>query len=166
MCPKLHNLAQMFGSLNWALRESLRPRAACLEGAMKVRFRANRKASINWSRPFEWTAATSISGVQRRSALPGSAVSSHRQIREFITNAVESKYHPSRTCCYGTRRHVDCSPLTKDQRIGGEGCWRFGMSNVTSSNLNAAVITIAEKLPKCSQARPPCTPASPFLVDA
>jgi choline dehydrogenase len=103
-----------------------------------------------------------------REIQPGAAVQSDAQIDEFIRGHVESAYHPSCSCKMG--RADDSLAVVDPQArvIGMEGLRVVDssiMPSITTGNLNAPTIMLAEKLADAIRGRPPLAPEeAPFYV--
>jgi choline dehydrogenase len=93
-----------------------------------------------------------------REIQPGAAVVTDAQIDAFIRDKVESAYHPSCTCRMGAvsdpRAVVD-----PEARVIGVEALRVVdssiMPSITTGNLNAPTIMLAEKVADCIRGKPP-----------
>ena len=83
-----------------------------------------------------------------REIQPGAAVQTDAQIDQFIRAKVESAYHPSCSCKMGGANDR-MSVVDRDTRVHGLGALRVVdssiMPSVTTGNLNAPTIMLAEK---------------------
>ena len=103
-----------------------------------------------------------------REMQPGAAVQSDEQIDEFIRQRIETAYHPSCSCRMGSpddeRTVVDPSGRV----VGIEGLRVVDasiMPSITTGNLNAPTIMLAEKLADTILGKPPLAPlAAPYFV--
>ncbi len=90
---------------------------------------------------------------------PGIDVQNDEEIDGFIRDRVESAYHPCGTCKMGTDRAAVVDP---DCRIHGIDGLRVVdssvMPQITTGNLNAPTIMIAEKAADCIRRRTPLAP--------
>jgi choline dehydrogenase len=81
-----------------------------------------------------------------RELAPGAAAQSDAQIDEFIRGAVETAYHPSGTCKMGVDRMAVVDPQCRVHGIEGLRVVDSSiMPQVTTGNLNAPTIMLAEK---------------------
>ena len=105
-----------------------------------------------------------------REIQPGEAVQSDAQIDAFIRGKVESAYHPSCTCRMG--RGDDPLAVVDSQArvIGTQGLRVVDssiMPSITTGNLNAPTIMLAEKAADHIRGRAPLEPATaPYYVAA
>jgi len=103
-----------------------------------------------------------------RELKPGPEIHSDAQIDEFISTHVESAYHPSCTCKIGANN--DPLAVTDSQaRVIGVDALRVVdssiMPSLTTGNLNAPTIMLAEKAADHILGKPPLPrSAAPFYV--
>jgi choline dehydrogenase len=103
-----------------------------------------------------------------REIQPGPGVQSDAQIDEFIRSHVESAYHPSCSCRMGKAddRQAVVDPQTRV--IGLEGLRVVDssiMPSITTGNLNAPTLMLAEKAADHIRGRPPLPPQdAPFYL--
>jgi choline dehydrogenase len=91
-----------------------------------------------------------------RELAPGIEVQSDAQLDEFIRNAVESAYHPCGTCKMGVDRMAVVDPECRVHGIEGLRVIDSSiMPQVTTGNLNAPTIMIAEKAADIVKGVPP-----------
>jgi choline dehydrogenase len=99
---------------------------------------------------------------------PGAGVASDAAIDDFIRDKVESAYHPSGSCRMG-RRDDPLAVVDPETRVIGMERLRVVdssiMPSITTGNLNAPTIMLAEKAADMILGRPPL-PASnaPYYV--
>jgi choline dehydrogenase len=102
------------------------------------------RAAVRLSR--EIFAQPAFDPYRGRELAPGAAAQSDAQIDEFIRGAVETAYHPSGTCKMGIDRMAVVDPQC---RVHGIEALRVVdssiMPQVTTGNLNAPTIMLAEK---------------------
>jgi choline dehydrogenase len=103
-----------------------------------------------------------------REMQPGAAVQTDEQIDEFIRQKVETAYHPSCSCRMGA---VDDPGAVVDPQglvIGMSGLRVVDasiMPSITTGNLNAPTIMLAEKMADHIRGRTPLVPSSaPYFV--
>ncbi len=103
-----------------------------------------------------------------RELQPGEAVRTDAQIDEFVRAKVESAYHPSCSCRMGTEGDALAVVDPQTRVIGMEGLRIVDssiMPSVTTGNLNAPTIMIAEKAADHILGRPLLAPsAAPYYV--
>jgi choline dehydrogenase len=102
-----------------------------------------------------------------REIQPGAAVQSDQQIDEFIRQHVESAYHPSCSCRMGSLE--DCQSVVDPEArvIGVEGLRVVDssiMPSITTGNLNAPTLMLAEKAADHIRGRPLLSEDAPFYV--
>ena len=97
-----------------------------------------------------------------REIQPGPDVTTDAQIDEFVRSKVESAYHPSCTCKMG-RRNDPMAVVDPEGRVFGVEGLRVVdssiMPSITTGNLNAPTIMLAEKLADHIRDRPLLPPA-------
>ena len=103
-----------------------------------------------------------------RELQPGAGVQTDEQIDEFVRQKVESAYHPSCSCRMGAADDP-LAVVDPETRVYGLEALRVVdssiMPSVTTGNLNAPTIMIAEKAADHILGRPPLPPSSaPFYV--
>ena len=98
-----------------------------------------------------------------REIQPGAAVQSDPQIDEFIRQHVETAYHPSCSCRMGAPDDAR-SVVDPQGRVLGIERLRVVdasiMPSITTGNLNAPTIMLAEKLADSILGKPPLTPST------
>ena len=103
-----------------------------------------------------------------REIQPGPGVQSDTQIDEFIRSHVESAYHPSCSCKMGGRDDPTAVVDPETRVIGLEGLRVVDssiMPSITTGNLNAPTLMLAEKAADHIRGRPPLSPEdAPFYV--
>ncbi|HEX8756670.1 MAG TPA: choline dehydrogenase [Steroidobacteraceae bacterium] len=103
-----------------------------------------------------------------REIQPGAAVQSDEQIDEFVRQHVESAYHPSCSCKMGSPDDPQAVVDAQARVIGMEGLRVVDssiMPSITTGNLNAPTIMIAEKAADHIRGRPALSPEdAPFYV--
>ena len=97
---------------------------------------------------------------------PGEAVQTDAQIDDFIRDKVESAYHPSGTCRMGRADHP-AAVVDPQTRVIGIDALRVVdssiMPQITTGNLNAPTIMLAEKAADHVRGRPMLAPSNaPF----
>ena len=103
-----------------------------------------------------------------REMQPGAAVQSDEQIDEFIRQRIETAYHPSCSCRMGApddgRTVVD--PQARVIGVAGLRVVDASiMPSITTGNLNAPTIMLAEKMADAILGKPPLAPLSaPYFV--
>ena len=104
-----------------------------------------------------------------REIQPGEAVQTDAQIDEFIRQKVETAYHPSCTCRMGSRDDPR-SVVDPEGRVVGLERLRVVdssiMPSITTGNLNAPTIMIAEKLADAILGRKPLEPSRAPIFQA
>jgi choline dehydrogenase len=103
-----------------------------------------------------------------REIQPGAAVESDAQIDDFIRAKVESAYHPSCTCRMG-RASDPLAVVDAQGRVIGTHALRVVdssiMPSITTGNLNAPTIMVAEKAADQIRGRAPLPPSTaPYYV--
>jgi choline dehydrogenase len=97
-----------------------------------------------------------------REIQPGAEVQSDAQIDEFIRQHVETAYHPSGTCRMGAASEP-MSVVDPEGRVIGTEALRVVdssiMPSITTGNLNAPTIMLAEKLADAILGKPPLPPS-------
>jgi len=91
-------------------------------------------------------------------------VQSDTQIDEFIRSHVESAYHPSCSCKMGSRHDPQAVVDPETRAIGLEGLRVVDssiMPSITTGNLNAPTLMLAEKAADHIRGRAPLTPEDP-----
>ncbi|MGH8169214.1 MAG: choline dehydrogenase [Steroidobacteraceae bacterium] len=105
-----------------------------------------------------------------REIQPGAAVQSDEQIDEFVRQHVESAYHPSCSCKMGRPDDSQAVVDPEARVIGMEGLRVVDssiMPSITTGNLNAPTIMLAEKAADHIRGRAPLPPEdAPFYVAA
>jgi choline dehydrogenase len=90
---------------------------------------------------------------------PGIAAQSDAEIDAWLTDAVETAYHPSCTCKMGSD---DAAVVDSECRVRGLSGLRIAdssiMPSIVSGNLNAPTIMLAEKAADVIAGRPPLEP--------
>jgi len=90
---------------------------------------------------------------------PGAEVISDSEIDDFVRDRVESAFHPCGTCKMGTEK---CAVVNPDCSVRGIENLRVVdssiMPQITTGNLNAPTIMIAEKAADIIRARAPLAP--------
>ena len=103
-----------------------------------------------------------------REIQPGVGVQSDEQIDEFVRGHVESAYHPSCSCKMGSPDDGRAVVDPQARVIGMEGLRVVDssiMPSITTGNLNAPTIMLAEKLADQIRGRAPLPPEdAPFYV--
>ncbi|MEY9999084.1 choline dehydrogenase [Sinorhizobium fredii] len=99
--------------------------------------------------------------------VPGPVANTRQEILQFVQSVSETEFHPSCTCRMGTD---DFAVVDSDLKVRGVDGLRVVdasvMPNVISSNLNATVIMIAEKVADAIRGRPALAPERPrFFFD-
>ena len=92
---------------------------------------------------------------------PGAAVRSDAEIDAFVRETVQSAYHPCGTCRMGTDAEAVVDPQTRVRGIEGLRVVDSSlMPTVTTGNLNAPTIMIAEKAADAIRGRKPLPQSS------
>jgi choline dehydrogenase len=103
-----------------------------------------------------------------REIQPGAGVQSDAQIDEFIRQHVESAYHPSCSCRMGSPHDRQAVVDPETRVIGLEGLRVVDssiMPSITTGNLNAPTLMLAEKAADHIRGRPPLLPEdAPFYL--
>jgi len=103
-----------------------------------------------------------------REIQPGESVQSDEQIDEFVRQHVESAYHPSCSCRMGSTQDPLSVVDPQARVIGVEGLRVVDssiMPSITTGNLNAPTLMLAEKAADHIRGRPPLPPEEvPFYV--
>jgi choline dehydrogenase len=103
-----------------------------------------------------------------REIQPGAGVQTDEQIDEFIRLSVESAYHPSCSCRMGSLDDPMAVVDTEARVIGMDGLRVVDssiMPSITTGNLNAPTIMLAEKAADHIRGRTPLQPEdAPFYV--
>jgi choline dehydrogenase len=103
-----------------------------------------------------------------REIQPGAGVQSDEQIDEFIRRHVESAYHPSCSCRMGSPDDPTAVVDPQTRVIGMEGLRVVDssiMPSITTGNLNAPTLMLAEKAADHIRGRTPLPPQdAPFYV--
>jgi choline dehydrogenase len=103
-----------------------------------------------------------------REIQPGAAVQTDAQIDEFVRKHVESAYHPSCSCRMGSRDDPRAVVDAETRVIGLEGLRVVDssiMPSITTGNLNAPTLMLAEKAADHIRGRPLLPPEdAPFYV--
>jgi choline dehydrogenase len=103
-----------------------------------------------------------------REMQPGPAVVTDEQIDAFVRDKVESAYHPSCTCRMGAVSDPQAVVDPEGRVIGVEALRVVDssiMPSITTGNLNAPTIMLAEKLADCIRGIPPLPRAElPYYV--
>jgi choline dehydrogenase len=96
-----------------------------------------------------------------REMQPGADVQSDEQIDEFIRRHIETAYHPSCSCRMGDPAD-ERTVVDPQGRVVGVGSLRVVdasiMPSITTGNLNAPTIMLAEKLADAILGKPPLAP--------
>ncbi len=98
-----------------------------------------------------------------REISPGADVVSDEAIDDFVRQRVESAYHPSCTCKMGAKDDPMAVVDAQARVIGVEGLRVVDssiMPSITSGNLNAPTIMLAEKAADAILDRPPLAPSN------
>jgi choline dehydrogenase len=93
-----------------------------------------------------------------REIQPGAAVVTDEQIDAFVRDKVESAYHPSCTCRMGAVSDPQAVVDPEARVIGVEALRVVDssiMPSITTGNLNAPTIMLAEKVADCIRGKPP-----------
>ncbi len=93
-----------------------------------------------------------------REIQPGADVTTNERIDAFVRDKVESAYHPSCTCRMGRRNDANAVVDADARVIGIDGLRVVDssiMPSITTGNLNAPTIMLAEKLADHIRGRPP-----------
>jgi choline dehydrogenase len=103
-----------------------------------------------------------------REIQPGAGIQSDEQIDEFIRAHIETAYHPSGTCRMGATNDPR-AVVDPEGRVIGTQALRVVdssiMPSITTGNLNAPTIMLAEKLADAILAKEPLPPSeAPFYV--
>jgi choline dehydrogenase len=105
-----------------------------------------------------------------REIQPGAAVVTDEQIDAFVRDKVESAYHPSCTCRMGAVSDPQAVVDPEARVIGVEALRVVDssiMPSITTGNLNAPTIMLAEKVADCIRGQPPLPRAQlPYYVAA
>jgi choline dehydrogenase len=105
-----------------------------------------------------------------REMQPGAAVQTDEQIDEFIRQKVETAYHPSCSCRMGAADDPDAVVDPQGRVIGMDRLRVVDasiMPSITTGNLNAPTIMLAEKLADHVRGKPPLAPSqASFYVAA
>jgi choline dehydrogenase len=103
-----------------------------------------------------------------REMQPGAAVQTDEQIDEFIRQKVETAYHPSCSCRMGDVDDPGAVVDPQGRVIGMSGLRVVDasiMPSITTGNLNAPTIMLAEKMADHIRGRTPLAPSSaPYFV--
>lgn len=103
-----------------------------------------------------------------REIQPGAAVQSDEQIDEFVRQHVESAYHPSCSCKMGSPDDPQAVVDPEARVIGLEGLRVVDssiMPSITTGNLNAPTIMLAEKAADRIRGKAPLPPDdAPFYI--
>ena len=103
-----------------------------------------------------------------REIQPGAAVQSEEQIDEFVRQHVESAYHPSCSCKMGSPDDPQAVVDPEARVIGLEGLRVVDssiMPSITTGNLNAPTIMLAEKAADRIRGKAPLPPDdAPFYI--
>jgi choline dehydrogenase len=103
-----------------------------------------------------------------REMQPGAAVQTDEQIDEFIRQKVETAYHPSCSCRMGATDDPGAVVDPQGRVIGMSGLRVVDasiMPSITTGNLNAPTIMLAEKMADHILGRTPLAPSSaPYFV--
>jgi choline dehydrogenase len=103
-----------------------------------------------------------------REMQPGAAVQTDAQIDEFIRQKVETAYHPSCSCRMGAVDDLGAVVDPQGLVIGMSGLRVVDasiMPSITTGNLNAPTIMLAEKMADHIRGRTPLVPSSaPYFV--
>src|SRR5579862_4124739 len=105
-----------------------------------------------------------------REMQPGAEVQTDEQIDEFVRQHVESAYHPSCSCRMGAPDDRRAVVDPQGRVLGVEGLRVVDasiMPSITTGNLNAPTIMLAEKLADVIRGKPPLAPSqSSYFVAA
>jgi choline dehydrogenase len=103
-----------------------------------------------------------------REIQPGAGIQSDEQIDEFIRSHIETAYHPSGTCRMGASNDPMAVVDPEGRVIGTEALRVVDssiMPSITTGNLNAPTIMLAEKLADAILAKEPLAASdAPFYV--
>ncbi len=103
-----------------------------------------------------------------REMQPGAGVQSDEQIDEFVRRHIETAYHPSCSCRMGAPGDERAVVDPQGRVAGIEGLRVVDasiMPSITTGNLNAPTIMLAEKLADAILGKPPLAPLpAPFFV--
>ena len=103
-----------------------------------------------------------------REMQPGAGVQSDEQIDEFVRRHIETAYHPSCSCRMGAPGDERAVVDPQGRVVGIEGLRVVDasiMPSITTGNLNAPTIMLAEKLADAILGKPPLAPLpAPFFV--
>jgi choline dehydrogenase len=105
-----------------------------------------------------------------REMQPGAEVQTDEQIDEFVRQHVESAYHPSCSCRMGAPDDRRAVVDPQGRVLGVEGLRVVDasiMPSITTGNLNAPTIMLAEKMADVIRGKPPLAPSqSSYFVAA
>ncbi|MEO8668664.1 MAG: choline dehydrogenase, partial [Bauldia sp.] len=129
---------------------------------------AEMRAGVRLTR--EIFAQPAFAAYRGREILPGGDVETDEQIDAFIRDKVESAYHPSCSCRMGSADDP-LAVVDSDTRVIGVERLRVVdssiMPSITTGNLNAPTIMIAEKAADAILAHPRLAPSNaPYFVAA
>ena len=120
---------------------------------------ADMRAAVRLTR--EIFAQSAFEPYRGEELAPGAAVQSDAEIDAFVRETVQSAYHPCGTCRMGTDPEAVVDPQTRVRGIEGLRVVDSSlMPTVTTGNLNAPTIMIAEKAADAIRGRKPL-PRSP-----
>ena len=121
------------------------------------------RASVRLTR--EIFAQKAFDPYRGRELAPGVDVQSDDEIDAFVRDTVQSAYHPCGTCAMGTHDGAVVDPQTKVRGIEGLRVVDSSiMPRITTGNLNAPTIMIAEKAADMILGRPALAPSqAPFF---
>ena len=111
----------------------------------------------------ELFAQSAFDRYRGREMQPGAAVQSDEQIDEFIRQHAETAYHPSCSCRMGAPQDVRSVVDPHGRVIGMEGLRVVDasiMPSITTGNLNAPTIMLAEKMADHIRGATPLAPSS------
>jgi len=169
-----HGFQVHIGPMRSQSRGWVRLRSASIQDAPRICFNymsqpedwEEMRACVRLTR--EIFAQPAFDRYRGRELQPGAAVQSDAQIDEFIRQRIETAYHPSCSCRMGAPDDGR-SVVDPQGRVIGVGALRVVdssiMPSITTGNLNAPTIMLAEKLADAIASKPPLAPlAAPYFV--
>jgi choline dehydrogenase len=159
-----HGFQAHVGPMRSQARGSVRLASADMRDKPKIRFNymshpgdwAEMRAAVRLTR--EIFAAAAFDPFRGEELQPGASVQSDDAIDGFIRDHAESAFHPSCTCRMG-RRNDPTAVVDPETRVIGVDRLRVAdasiMPSITTGNLNAPTIMIAEKASDMILGRPP-----------
>jgi len=123
------------------------------------------RASVRLTR--EIFAQKAFDPFRGKELAPGADVQSDDEIDAFVRDTVQSAYHPCGTCAMGTHDGAVVDPQTKVHGIEGLRVVDSSiMPRITTGNLNAPTIMIAEKAADMILGRPALAPSQASFFKA